>query len=121
VPSPSVAAESHFTATASAVSDWEDVLLWYLLWLYETLGGDPATLQGQTPTQAMGTVNAYYTKHGISGLSVGRRSEFLTNIPVLWQHLRGAPSGYAGSTLTEFSGAVRAMYADAGGDPNTLL
>ena len=103
-------------------SEWEDVLLWYLIWLYQTLGGDPATLQNTPPVQCMDRVSDLYSKVGVTpGLTEGERSEFRGVVEGLWSHLESAPPDFNAPSLTRFYDALRRMYTDVGGNPDTLL
>lgn len=119
-PSVSASTDTRLAATLSVVTEWEDILLWYLLWLYETLGGDPGVLRGQTPVQAMSTVSVFYHKNGLSGVAEAKRVEFLHTLEQLWAHLHQAPPCYDGPALTEFGADVQSMYVAAGGEPGRL-
>lgn len=113
---------AQFVAHMEQQSEWEDVLLWYLIWLYETLGGDPATLQNTPPVQCMDRVSDLYTKAGMTpGLTESERSAFREIVEDLWNHLDGAPPDFNTLTLARFYENLRRMYSDVGGNPDTLL
>lgn len=99
--------------------EFETLLLWYLLWLYEILGGDPATLTDLPPDQVMASVATFYQKHGVpQGLTASEQTEFRSAIEqtaALLDEIAPAPP-----SITTFRSTLNSMYAAVGGDPDTL-
>ena len=116
------AAPDSANLNAAAQTNWEDILYWYLFWLYQHLGGDPNNLNPlPPPVQCMDAVAQYYWKFGMkSGLSEGELATFREMIVGTSLHLDSAPATIDPAATTSFRQALESMYADVGGDPDTL-
>lgn len=121
-PAPARSQTSSVSDTLAQSDPWEDILRWYLLWIYQNLGGDPNLLVHQPVVECMGGVVDYYTKHGIpTGLEDSQRGDFRLVIEGLLAHLANAPQGLVSpQNIQSLIIALQMMYADVGGDPDTL-
>lgn len=97
-------------------SEWEDVMLWYLIWLYQKLGGNPADLSGPTIPQSMGLVVSRHMTHGFpSAMTATEVSQLRTIIVKTQIHLTMAPTGYYPDDVAFMYAYLNLMLADAGG------
>ncbi len=100
---------------------WEEVLLWYLMWLHEHVGGDPESLEFVLTAQCMTMVTDFYTKHGMpTGMSEAERAQFREVVEATNEHLDSAPSWLSPTDIARFRTTLRMMYEAVGGDPDIL-
>jgi hypothetical protein len=100
---------------------WEDIFLWYLVWLHQRIGGDPASLQYVLTAQCMTMVSDFYVKHGMpEEMSEDELAQFRAVLEVTSDHLDSAPSWLSPSAIANFRLTLRMMYTAVGGDPDTL-
>lgn len=105
----------------SEPGEWEDMLLWYILWLYETLGGNPDEV---TPiaVNAMASLDSYYYKHGMRvGMNEAQRAATRAMVEGLWMELSCPPPNTTAPTLNTYGPTLERMYIDVGGNPDALF
>ena len=109
-------------ATPPDDEQWEDLMIWYLLWLYDSMGGDADALDHESIAECMEGVSDYYSKHGVpTSISESHRGNFRNAIETTAFLMDAAPSGGLPNQTGSFVEVLQEMYSDVGGDPDTLL
>lgn len=110
-------------ATPPEDEQWQHLMGWYLLWLYETMGGDPGLLDDENIAECSEGVVDYYTKDGLpTNMSEPLRLNFRSAIETTALLVQLAPAGeLSPAQAIIIMTVLREMYSDVGGDPDTLL
>lgn len=83
------------------------------------LGGDAGTLSPD-PSIAMTQITAYYNVHGTPpGLSSEQKATGRLEVEAAWM-LTSSPLAGSDASVVGFRRTLKKLYADLGGDPNTL-
>lgn len=100
--------------------DWVEDWMAILRRVYQLMGGDPYYLDTLTLSQAMGEFNSYYTANGCpNDLTEQEKAAGRADVEELYD-LTEPPAPLSGSTVSVLRQNLRSLYADLGGDPNTL-